>query len=141
VPLRQDIAVTGSVDQHGRVQAVGGVNDKVEGFFDAWQRRPDGPQAGVIIPAANAMSLMLDERVVAASRDARFAVWSVSHADEALALLSGLRVGSRGVDGRYPRGSVNGRVEAALEVMARAGQRAWGATRGHRSVAREHQGS
>jgi predicted ATP-dependent protease len=129
VPLRQDVAVTGSVDQHGRVQAVGGVNEKIEGFFEAWQRRPDGPRAGVIVPAANVMSLMLDERVVAASRDGHFAVWPVSHVDEALALLSELRVGIRGPDGRYPRGSVNGRVEAALETMARAGQRAWGAGR------------
>jgi predicted ATP-dependent protease len=118
VPLRQDLAVTGSVDQHGRVQAVGGVNEKVEGFFDACAARADEGRHGVIIPAANVKDLMLADRVVEAAREGRFRVWPVSHVDEALALLSDLRVGSRRADGQYPPSSVNGRVEARLEEMA-----------------------
>jgi predicted ATP-dependent protease len=122
VPLRQDIAVTGSIDQHGRVQAVGGVNEKVEGFFDACEARAGGGRHGVLIPAVNARDLMLADRVLDAARQGRFRVWPVSHVDEALALLTDLRVGSRRADGRYPASSVNGRVEAGLEGMARAAQ-------------------
>jgi len=122
VPLRQDLAVTGSIDQHGRVQAVGGVNEKVEGFFDACEARADAGRHGVLIPAANVRDLMLADRVVEAARQGRFRVWPVSHVDEALALLTDLRVGSRRADGRYAPSSVNGRVEAGLEAMASAAQ-------------------
>jgi predicted ATP-dependent protease len=124
VPLRQDMAVTGSVDQHGQVQAVGGVNEKVEGFFDACEQRGAGDRHGVIIPAANVPHLMLAERVVEAVRAGRFRVWPVASVDEALALLTDRRVGQRGADGRYPRSSVNGLVEAGLAAMAEATRRA-----------------
>lgn len=123
VPLKQAIAVTGSVDQLGQVQAVGGVNEKVEGFFDACDTRDDGGPHGVIIPAVNVPHLMLADRVVEASRAGRFRVWPVTHVDEALALLTDLRVGQRREDGSYPPGSVNGRVEAGLAEMSQAAQR------------------
>ncbi|MGD8485715.1 MAG: AAA family ATPase [Chloroflexota bacterium] len=120
VPMRQDVAVTGSVDQSGRAQAVGGVNEKIEGFFDACVSRDGEATHGVIIPSANVKDLMLADRVVEAARQRRFRVWPVSHVDQALALLTDLRVGRRRDDGRYPPGSVNGRVEARLEEMAQA---------------------
>ncbi len=118
VPLRQAIAITGSLNQRGDVQPVGGVNEKIEGFFDVCLPRGlDGTQ-GVIVPAANVPHLMLREDVVAAARDGRFCVWAVATIDEALELLTALPAGERGADGCYPARSVNGRVEAGLAAMA-----------------------
>jgi lon-related putative ATP-dependent protease len=121
VPVRQGVAVTGSVDQLGNVQAVGGVNEKIEGFFEVCARRGlDGSQ-GVIIPAANVAHLMLRDEVVAAVEAGRFHVWAVETVDEALELLTGLEAGRRDEEGRYPEGSVNARVEARLlDLAARA---------------------
>ncbi len=117
-PIRQSIAVTGSVNQHGRVQAVGGVNEKIEGFFAVCRRRGlDGGQ-GVVIPAANDKHLMLSEEVVRACAAGQFHVWTAEHVDEVLELLTGLPAGERGADGRFPEGSVNARVEARLSQLA-----------------------
>lgn len=124
VPLRQDLAITGSVDQQGLVQAIGGVNEKIEGFFDLCAARGLTGTQGVIIPAANARHLMLDPDVVAACRDGRFAVHAVATADEALALLTGLPAGARMADGAFAEGSVNRRVEARLRRFA-ALRRRW----------------
>ncbi|OGO55374.1 MAG: ATP-dependent protease [Chloroflexi bacterium RBG_16_72_14] len=118
VPLRQSIAVTGSLNQQGGVQPVGGVNEKVEGFFDVCAARGLDGTHGVIVPAANLPHLMLREDVVAAARGGRFSVWAVSTVDEALALLTGLPAGERADGGAYPPGSVNGRVEAGLVALA-----------------------
>jgi predicted ATP-dependent protease len=92
-PLRQDLAVTGSVDHFGRVQAVGAINEKVEGFFDLCVARGLSGTQGVVIPAANVAHLMLREDVVAACAAGRFHVYATEHADEVLELLSGLPSG------------------------------------------------
>lgn len=117
-PIEQGVAVTGSVDQYGRVQAVGGVTEKVEGFFAACEREGLTGEQGVVIPAANVRHLMLDERVVAAVREGRFAVWAVSSIDEGLEILTGVPAGARGADGTYPEDSIHGRVQARLLEMA-----------------------
>lgn len=126
VPLRQSLAVTGSVNQHGDIQAIGGVNEKIEGFFDVCRRRGlDGTQ-GVLIPAANVKHLMLRPEVVEAVEREQFQVFCFSTADEGLALLTGMTAGERGEDGRYEADTVNGLVEARLARMAEQA-RAFGA--------------
>ncbi|HYB23152.1 MAG TPA: ATP-binding protein [Solirubrobacteraceae bacterium] len=124
-PIHQGIAVTGSVDQHGRIQAVGGVTEKVEGFFAACERAGLTGEQGVIVPASNRRHLMLEERVVAAVREGRFHVWAVHSVDEGIELLTGLPAGERQADGSYPEGSLHRRVHDRLGEMARAA-REWG---------------
>ena len=119
VPLRQSLAVTGSVNQHGDVQAVGGVNEKIEGFFDVCRARGLSGEQGVIIPAANLRHLMLREDVVQAAADGLFAVYAVATADEAAALLGDLPAGERDALGAFPAGSFNARVEQRLVDFAR----------------------
>jgi lon-related putative ATP-dependent protease len=118
VPVRQSIAVTGSVDQRGDVQPVGGVNEKVEGFFDACALRDLTGDQGVVIPAVNGRDLMLRRDVVDAVAAGRFHVWPVSSVDEALEVLTGVRAGRRGRTGAWTRGSVNAAVEARLRALA-----------------------
>lgn len=117
-PLRQEIAVTGSINQLGEMQAVGGVNEKIEGFFDVCTARGLTGTQGVIIPESNRQNLMLREDVVAAVREGRFAVYAIKTADEGIQLLTGLDAGAKDRDGRFPVGSVNGRVEARLKAFA-----------------------
>ena len=117
VPLRQSIAVTGSINQRGEVQAIGGVNEKIEGFFDVCRRCGVESDFGVIIPASNVKHLMLRSDVVDAASEGRFRVWAVETVDEAIELLTGLDAGVRGEDGRFPEGSVNRRVEDRLEEL------------------------
>ncbi len=126
VPLRQDIAITGSVDQQGRVQAIGGVNEKIEGFYDLCAARGLTGRQGVVIPAANLRHLMLAPEVVSACAAGRFAIHAVAHVDEALALLTGLPAGERRVGGDFEEGSVNRRVEARLRRFASL-RRRWAA--------------
>ncbi len=114
VALKQGISVTGSVNQLGRVQAVGGINDKIEGFFDVCKERGLDGSHGVVMPADNVKHLMLRDDVVDAVRDGLFHVYAVQHVDEALGLLTGVEAGSRGPDGRFPEGSVNAKVENQL---------------------------
>jgi lon-related putative ATP-dependent protease len=114
IPLRQDIAVTGSVNQHGQVQAIGGVNEKIEGFFDLCKARGLSGHQAVIIPAANREQLMLRAEVVEAVRTGRFAVHAVSHVDEAIELLTGVPAGGEQAGGVFARDTVNGRVAARL---------------------------
>ncbi len=118
LPIRQSVAVTGSVNQHGDVQAIGGVNEKIEGFFDLCKLRGLTGGEGVMIPAANVKHLMLREDVVAAVEAGRFAVYAVRTIDAGIEILTGMPAGSRGADGRYPPESVNGRVEARLSGYA-----------------------
>jgi lon-related putative ATP-dependent protease len=118
-PLRQDLAVTGSVNQMGQVQAIGGVNEKIEGFFDLCAARGLTGTQGVLIPAANVQHLMLRDDVVDACAAGRFAVYPVSHVDEGIALLTGVAAGERGADGTFGAGSVNARVEERLRAFAR----------------------
>ncbi|MGZ5900263.1 MAG: Lon protease family protein [Reyranella sp.] len=120
LPLRQDLAVTGSVNQHGEVQAIGGVNEKIEGFFDICAARGLTRRQGVLIPASNVQHLMLRQDVVQACRDGNFNVYDIRTVDEAIALLTGHAAGSRGRDGHYAEGSVNHAVEACLARFATA---------------------
>jgi lon-related putative ATP-dependent protease len=120
VPLRQDLAVTGSVNQRGEVQAIGGVNEKIEGFFDVCAARGLTGTQGVLIPASNVQHLMLRPDVVQACREGRFSIYGIRTVDQAITLLTGNPAGARGVDGRYPEGSVNGAVEACLARFAAA---------------------
>lgn len=117
VPLRQNFAVTGSVNQLGRVQAVGGVNEKIEGFFDLCKARGLSGDQGVILPATNVQHLMLKSEVVEAVRAKQFAVYAVEDVDQALALLSGLGAGGADEQGEYPEGSFNGRVQRRLREL------------------------
>ncbi|MCB2226254.1 MAG: AAA family ATPase [Desulfarculaceae bacterium] len=117
VPLRQDLAITGSMDQHGAAQAIGGVNLKVEGFFRLCEERGLTGKQGVVIPASNAKNLMLHPDVVAAAQEGKFAVYTVETVDEALELFTGLPAGQRGEDGKFPEGTLNHLAEAELERM------------------------
>jgi len=117
-PIRQGLAVTGSVNQFGDVQAIGGVNEKIEGYFDLCRMRGLTGEEGVLIPASNVKHLMLRQDVVDAVEAGRFAVHAVSRIDQGIAILTGLPAGERQANGRYPQGSVNGRVEARLAGYA-----------------------
>lgn len=118
VPVRQSLAVTGSVDQHGRVQAVGGVTEKVEGFFELCRARGLSGSEGVLVPAANVPHLLLRDELLDAVAAGTFHIYPVSTVDEGIELLTGLPAGEPDAAGRFPPGSVNGRVAAALEAMA-----------------------
>jgi lon-related putative ATP-dependent protease len=120
LPLRQDLAVTGSVNQHGQVQAIGGVNEKIEGFFDVCVARGLTGKQGVVVPAANIQHLMLRSDVVQACKDGKFSVYAVRTVDEAIVLLTGHVTGIRRPNGRYAGGSVNAAVEACLLRFAAA---------------------
>jgi lon-related putative ATP-dependent protease len=114
LPVKQSFAITGSMDQKGEVQAIGGANHKIEGFFDVCRERGLTGEQGVILPASNVQHLMLREDVVEAVAAGRFRVHAVSTVDEALELLTGIPAGKQGRDGTYPPDSVNGLVQAKL---------------------------
>jgi lon-related putative ATP-dependent protease len=114
VPVLQNLAVTGSTNQLGRVQVIGGVNEKIEGFFDLCKKRGLDGSHGVIIPRDNVKHLMLREDVVEAVEQEQFNVFAVSSVDEALAILTGFEAGERDDNGEFPEGSVNYRVEQQL---------------------------
>lgn len=118
IPIRQDLAITGSVNQHGAVQAIGGVNEKIEGFFDLCAARGLTGTQGVVIPASNVRHLMLRRDVVEACAAGRFGIWPVASVDDALALLTGIEAGARRADGSFPEGSVHRRVEHRLRQFA-----------------------
>ena len=118
-PLRQDLAVTGSVNQYGAVQAIGGVNEKIEGFFDICLARGLTGSQGVLIPAANVQHLMLRSDVVEACAAGRFAVYPVLTIDQGIAIMTGLPAGERGPEGAYPIGSLNRAVEDRLKDFAK----------------------
>jgi predicted ATP-dependent protease len=119
VPLRQDIAVTGSVNQKGEVQAIGGVNQKVEGFFDIARLRGLTGNQGVIIPAANVDDLMLRKDVVEAVAAGRFHVYPVERIDEGIEILTGSPAGERDEGGKFPADSVYAKVDSRLQDMAK----------------------
>jgi predicted ATP-dependent protease len=123
LPLKQSLAVTGSVNQRGVVQAIGGVNEKIEGFFDLCQARGLTGGQGVLIPEANVKHLMLRADVVEAAEAGRFAIYPVSTVDEGIALLTGVAAGVADENGDYPPDSVNGRVVARLEQWANVQRR------------------
>ncbi|MBC8338913.1 MAG: AAA family ATPase [Alphaproteobacteria bacterium] len=125
LPLRQDLAVTGSVNQFGEVQVIGGVNEKIEGFFDICKRRGLTGTQGVLIPATNKHHLMLRDEVVDAVKAGTFHIYPISTIDEGITLLTGVGAGKRDARGRYRKGTVNEKVEARMMAFADA-RRAFG---------------
>jgi predicted ATP-dependent protease len=118
VPIRQALAVTGSVDQLGRVQAVGGVNQKIEGFFDVCSARGLTGAQGVLVPAANVSHLVLRDDVLAALQEDRFRIYPIATVDEGIELLTGVPAGEPAASGKYPDGTVGARVAARLDAFA-----------------------
>lgn len=118
LPLRQDIAVTGSVNQAGEIQPIGGANEKIEGFFAVCKLRGLTGTQGVAIPHQNVANLMLRDEVVAAVTEGKFHIWAVHTIDEGIGLLTGVPAGEPTTDGTYPPETVNGRVAAAVARMA-----------------------
>jgi predicted ATP-dependent protease len=117
-PVRQSLAVTGSVNQLGEVQAIGGVNEKIEGFFDVCRARGLTGEQGVIIPAANVPHLMLRDDVVEAAAAGRFHVFPAATVDEAIEALTGMPAGTPHHLGEYPDRTVNARAAARLREFA-----------------------
>ena len=118
VPIRQGFAVTGSVNQRGEVQAIGGVNEKIEGFFDLCDARGLSGAQGVLIPHSNVKHLMLHARVVDAVAEGKFHIHAVETIDEGIEILTGMPAGQRDAGGAFPEGSINQRVEARLRELA-----------------------
>jgi lon-related putative ATP-dependent protease len=128
LPIRQCLAVTGSVNQHGVVQVIGGVNEKIEGFFDICSARGLTGDAGVLIPKDNVKHLMLRQDVVDAVAAKQFNIFAIERIDDAIELLTGVSAGQRDSAGAFRADSVNGRVDARLRALARA-RRAFGDTK------------
>ncbi len=118
IPLRQDLAVTGSVSQQGQIQAVGGINEKIEGFYRTCKVKGLTGTQGVIIPRANVPHLMLDPEVVEAVEAGRFHIYPIENVDQGMELLTGLPAGEPTAYGTYPEGTVNGKVMRKLERLA-----------------------
>jgi ATP-dependent Lon protease len=120
LPLRQDIAVTGSLNQKGEIQPIGGVNEKIEGFFDVCKARGLTGTQGVIIPHQNVQNLMLRADVVEAARAGRFHVYPVATIDEGIEILTGVPAGVLREDGTYEPGTVNDLVDKEIQRVSRA---------------------
>jgi predicted ATP-dependent protease len=119
LPVRQDLAVTGSVDQQGHVQAIGGATFKIEGFFDLCRARGLTGAQGVLIPAANVRHLVLRNDVVQAVREGKFHIYAVETIDQGIELLTGAPAGEADTEGNYPEGTVNYLVQKRLLEMAK----------------------
>jgi lon-related putative ATP-dependent protease len=118
LPIKQSLAVTGSVNQRGEVQPIGGAQWKIEGFFQVCQARGLTGQQGVVIPHQNVKDLMLRPEVVQACAEGKFHIWAVHTVDEGIELLTGEPAGQRDESGRFPDGAVHARVEARLKELA-----------------------
>ena len=123
VPLRQDIGVTGSVDQFGNIQPIGGVNEKIEGFFSYCKVLGLTGRQGVMIPYQNERHLMLNSEVLAAVKKGKFHIWSIKTIDEGIELLTGVKAGEQNEKGEYPKNSVHGKILANLEASLERGLR------------------
>lgn len=121
VPLRQDLAITGSLNQYGQVQAIGGVNEKIEGFFNVCNARGLTGTQGVIIPKSNLINLMLNDEVIEAVEQGKFHIYAVEYADEALHLLTGIEPGELNAEGTYPEESLSARILKRLEEISKLG--------------------
>ena len=115
VPINQAIAVTGSMNQHGMIQPVGGINEKIEGFYHVCKLKGFSGKQGVVIPSQNVKNLMLKEEIVTAVKKGKFNIWSVAHVDEGIEILTGKKAGSRDKKGKYPKDTINYLVEKKLE--------------------------
>jgi Lon-like ATP-dependent protease len=125
VPLRQHISVTGSVNQKGEIQPIGGANEKIEGFYDLCKVKGLTGEQGVMVPSRNLNNIMLRKDVVAAVRKNEFHIYAVSTIEEGLEVLTGMKAGARGKDGAYPADSIYGRVDARLNELAEAVKDYW----------------
>lgn len=134
VPVRQSFAVTGSVNQHGDVQAIGGINEKIEGFFDICAARGLTGEQAVLIPASNVKHLMLKQEVVDAVAAGRFNIYSVATIDEGIGILTGVPAGQRDALGRFPEGTLNCRIERRLLDFAERVRAFAEAGRAHKRV-------
>ena len=118
VAIKQGIAVTGSVNQRGKIQAIGGVNHKIEGFFEVCRSQGLTGQQGVMIPKSNERHLMLHDDVIQAVNAGQFHVWSVETIEQGIEILTGIKAGQRGKNGAFPKGSIYQRVDTRLQTMA-----------------------
>jgi len=118
IPIKQNLAVTGSVNQKGEVQAIGGVNEKIEGFFEICKAKGSLDGQGVLIPASNVQNLMLKEEVVDAVSKGKFHIYPIKTIDEGIEALTGVEAGKRLSDGAFEPGSINDRVDKKLKEMA-----------------------
>jgi lon-related putative ATP-dependent protease len=118
VPIKQYIAVTGSVNQKGEIQPIGGVNHKIEGFFRVCKAKGLTGNQGVMIPKQNTVNLMLHHDVLDAAKEGKFHIYAISTIDEGIELLTGIPAGKRGKNGAYPRGTINYKVDKQLKEMA-----------------------
>ncbi len=118
LPIKQNLAVTGSVNQKGEVQAIGGVNEKIEGFFEVCKAKGLTSEQGVMIPESNVQNLMLKEEVLDAVKAGQFSIYSVKSIDEGIEVLTGTKAGQRRADGTYEEGTVNFLVDKQLREMA-----------------------
>ncbi|MFW9919316.1 MAG: Lon protease family protein [Candidatus Thorarchaeota archaeon] len=118
IPIKQNFAVTGSVDQNGQVQAIGGVNEKIEGFFEVCKARGLTGEQAVIIPISNVQNLMLKEEIVEAAKEGLFHIYPVSTIEEGIEILTGVKAGKRKEDGSFEKGTIFQLVDARLSEMA-----------------------
>jgi predicted ATP-dependent protease len=118
VALKQNIAVTGSVNQNGEIQAIGGINRKIEGFYDVCRVKGLTGDQGVLMPASNLRNLMLRADVVKAVEDEKFYIYAVQSIDEGIEVLTGVAAGTRNAAGKFPAGSINALVEEKLTHFA-----------------------
>jgi len=118
VPVRQDLAITGSINQKGEVQPIGGVNEKIEGFFAVCKARGLTGDQGVVIPKSNVKNLMLKKEVAQAVKDGKFQIYAVTTVDEAIGILTGIPAGERQADGNWPEGTFNFLVDKRLKEIA-----------------------
>ena len=123
IPIRQDLAVTGSVNQKGEIQAIGGVTYKIEGFFDLCKMRGLTGKQGVLIPVSNIRELVLNDQVVEAVKDGMFHIYPISHINEGIELLMQTRAGERDENGFFPPDSVHGKVYDKLQKFHLASQK------------------
>jgi len=119
VPIKQSLAVTGSINQLGQVQAIGGANEKIEGFFDICKARGLSGDQGVLIPASNIKHLMLRQDVIDAVGSGKFNIYPIEHIDQGIEVLTGIPAGEPDEEGNYPEDSINGRVQARLIELAK----------------------
>jgi len=118
IPVKQCMALTGSVNQLGEVQAIGGVNEKIEGFFDICNLRGLTGKQGVIIPKSNIVNLMLKDEVIKAVANKQFTIYSIEHVDDALSLLMGMEAGKLDGSGEYPENTINYRIQLNLDAYS-----------------------
>ncbi len=115
IPIKQNIAVTGSINQFGDIQPIGGVNEKIEGFFDVCVHKGLTGDQGVIIPRANVTNLMLREDVINAVNEGKFHIYAIDTVDDGIEILTGIKAGKANKNGEFPKGSVNWHVKQSLD--------------------------